>query len=63
MVDPETGDDVEVDTSSPRVRAAFATAEAERRAVVAERLRRCRVQRLQVSTDGDWLRELGRALR
>ncbi len=63
VVDPETGDDVEVDTSSPRVREAFATAEAQRRAEVAARLRRCRVQHLQVSTAGDWLRDLGRALR
>jgi uncharacterized protein (DUF58 family) len=63
MVDPETGDHVEVDTSSARVRAAFADAEAERRTVVAERLKRCRVQHLEVSTAGDWLRDLGRALR
>ncbi|MEV4419863.1 DUF58 domain-containing protein [Patulibacter sp. NPDC049589] len=63
MVDPENGDHVEVDTSSPRVREAFGRAEAERRADVAERLRRCRVQHLAVSTDGDWLRDLGRALR
>lgn len=63
MIDPETGADVEVDTSSPRVRATFAAAEAERRGAVADRLRRARVQRLAVSTDGDWLRELGRALR
>jgi uncharacterized protein (DUF58 family) len=63
VVDPENGDHVEVDTSSARVREAFAAAEAERRAEIAERLRRCRVQHLQVSTDGDWLRDLGRALR
>jgi uncharacterized protein (DUF58 family) len=63
VVDPESGDHVEVDTSSERVRAAFRDAEAERRGTVAARLRRCRVQHLRVSTDGDWLRDLGRALR
>lgn len=63
VVDPETGDDVEVDTSSTRVRAEFAAAESDRRAEVAARLRRSRVQHLRVSTDGDWLRDLGRALR
>ena len=35
LVDPETGRTVEADTASPRVRAAFAAAEAERRAGVA----------------------------
>jgi uncharacterized protein (DUF58 family) len=63
MIDPETGQDVEVDTSSPRVREAFAAAEAERRATVDAALRRARAGHVRLDTDGDWLRELGRALR
>jgi uncharacterized protein (DUF58 family) len=62
MVDPETGDDVEVDTSSPRVRAAFAAAEAQRRDGIDAALRRARAGHLRVDTSGDWLRDLGRAL-
>ncbi|MGX6448879.1 DUF58 domain-containing protein, partial [Patulibacter sp. S7RM1-6] len=62
MVDPETSDDVEVDTSSPRLRAAFARAEAERRARARTAVRRTRSGFLTVTTDGDWLRELGRGL-
>jgi uncharacterized protein (DUF58 family) len=63
LMDPETGAIVEADTSSPRARAAFAAAEAERRAQVAEAIRRCRAHHVTLSTDGDWLRELARVLR
>jgi len=62
-VDPETGELVEADTSSPRVRAEFAAAEAARRAEVAEAVRRARALHVVLSTDGDWLRELARVLR
>jgi uncharacterized protein (DUF58 family) len=63
LVDPETGSTVEADTSSARTRAAFAAAEAERRAGVAAAIRRARAHHVVLSTGDDWLRELARALR
>ena len=63
LIDPETGDLVEADTASPSTRAAFAAAEAERRAAVAESIRRARAHHVTLSTDDDWLRELARVLR
>jgi uncharacterized protein (DUF58 family) len=63
LMDPETGAMVEADTASPRTRAAFAAAEAERRDQVAEAIRRARAHHVTLSTDGDWLRELARVLR
>ena len=63
LVDPETGQIVEADTASPRTRAAFAAAEAERRAEVVDAIRRARAHHVTLSTDADWLRELGRSLR
>lgn len=63
LVDPETGARVEVDTSSRRVRARFAALEAERRAQVARELRRLEVEQVTLSTQGDWLQELGKRLR
>ena len=63
LVDPETGRTVEADTGSARTRAAFAAAEAERRAGVASAIRRARAHHVTLSTDGDWLRELARVLR
>jgi uncharacterized protein (DUF58 family) len=63
LVDPETGQTVEADTGSARTRAAFAAAEAERRAGVAWAIRRARAHHVVLSTDGDWLRELARVLR
>ena len=62
VVDPETGETVEVNTS-PRVRRRFAALEAERKAGLAVELRRARVDHAVLSTDGDWLLELGRRLR
>jgi uncharacterized protein (DUF58 family) len=62
-VDPETGEVVEADTSSPEVRAAFAAAEASRRDAVAAGIRRARAHHIRLSTDDDWLRELARVLR
>lgn len=59
LVDPETGELVEVDTRSNRLRQAFAGAEAERRARVAADLRRIGARHAVVRTDGDWLRDLG----
>jgi uncharacterized protein (DUF58 family) len=63
IVDPETGDRIEVDTTRAAVRERFAEIEAERREQVARDLRRLRVQHVPVSTEGDWLRQLGRRLR
>jgi uncharacterized protein (DUF58 family) len=63
LLDPETGRTVEADTASPRVRAAFAAAEAERRAEVAAAFRRARAHHITLSTDSDWLRDLARVMR
>jgi len=63
VVDPETGTVVEVDTTSQRLRERYARAEHERRAVVAGAVRRAGAQHVMLSTDGDWLRELGRRMR
>ena len=63
LVDPETGDRIEVDTSRRRVRERFARIEADRRAHVARDLRRLQVAHVVLTTEGDWLRELGRRLR
>jgi uncharacterized protein (DUF58 family) len=62
VVDPETGDTFEVDTSR-RVRERFAELEAARRVELSATLRRARVDHVTLSTDGDWLLELGRRLR
>jgi uncharacterized protein (DUF58 family) len=63
LVDPETGARVEVDTSNRRLRERFAELERERRETVAGELRRLRIDHVTLSTDGNWLLELGRQLR
>jgi len=63
LVDPESGELIQVDTSRRRVRETFAELEAQDRARVARELRRLRVEHVVVSTEGDWLRQLGRKLR
>jgi uncharacterized protein (DUF58 family) len=63
VVDPETGERLEVDTSRPRVRARFAALERERRETVARDLRRLHVEHVALSTDRDWLLDLGRRMR
>ena len=63
LVDPETGARLEVDTSNRRLRARFAELERERRDTVSRELRRLRVDHVTLSTDTDWLLELGRQLR
>jgi hypothetical protein len=45
------------------VRERFAAIEASGRAHVASELRRLRVEHVVLSTEGDWLRQLGRRLR
>jgi uncharacterized protein (DUF58 family) len=62
LVDPETGGLIEVDTSRPKLRERFAEAAAEERAGVATALRRSGADHVVLSTQGDWLRALGRAL-
>jgi len=62
LVDPETGERIEIDTSRRRVRERFAELERERRERVAGELRRLRVTHVTLSTAGDWLRDLGRRL-
>jgi len=62
LVDPETGQRVEVDTSSAKLRDAFAAAEAARALEVRAALRAVRARHVVATTDGDWLRELGRGL-
>jgi uncharacterized protein (DUF58 family) len=63
LVDPETGALLEVNTSRRRVRERFADLERRRREAVATELRRLRVHHMALSTDEDWLVELGRRLR
>jgi uncharacterized protein (DUF58 family) len=54
---------VEVDTSSPQLRARFAALERERREGVARELKRLRIDHVTLSTEDDWLVALGRRLR
>jgi uncharacterized protein (DUF58 family) len=63
VVDPETGERLEVDTSGRRVRERFAAAEAQRREEVARELKRLRIDHVVLSTDRDWLLDLGRTLK
>jgi uncharacterized protein (DUF58 family) len=63
LVDPETGAQVEIDSSRPRIRERFAALERSRRDGIASELRRLRVAHVTLSTADDWLLELGRALR
>ena len=63
LVDPETGESLEVDTSNPVLRQEFARVEAQERTMVAQELRRLHVQHVVLSTQDDWLKELGRRLR
>jgi uncharacterized protein (DUF58 family) len=63
VVDPETGQRVQVDTSRRRVRERFAELEAERADRLASELRRLSVRHVRLATDDDWLLEMGRRLR
>ena len=62
LVDPETGELIEVDTARRSLRRRFEQIEAERRARVAAELRRLRVEHVVLSTGENWLRALGRRL-
>jgi uncharacterized protein (DUF58 family) len=63
VVDPETGQLLEVDTSHRGLRERFAAIERERREALVVELRRLRVDHVRLRTDQDWLAELGRVLR
>ncbi|HEU0304591.1 MAG TPA: DUF58 domain-containing protein [Gaiellaceae bacterium] len=63
LVDPETGRQLRVDTSSARVRERYADAAAAERAEVARTLRGLGVGHVVLSTSGDWLRALAAFLR
>ncbi|MDA0179477.1 DUF58 domain-containing protein [Solirubrobacter phytolaccae] len=63
LVDPETGARVEADSSSPELRRRFAAAELARRDQLKSALRSARARHVEVGTDQDWLRALGRTLR
>jgi len=63
LVDPETGERLELDTSRKPVRDRFAELERERYEGVARELRRLHVDHVALSTDRDWLLDLGRRLR
>jgi uncharacterized protein (DUF58 family) len=63
LVDPETGRQLQVNTSRRSVRRRFAEAAAAERAEVAAALRRAGTDHLVLSTSGDWLRDLAGHLR
>jgi uncharacterized protein (DUF58 family) len=63
LVDPETGERIEVDTSRRRVREQFAELERQRREEIARELKRLHVEHVSLSTERDWLLDLGRRLR
>ncbi len=60
LVDPETGQRLEVQTSNPKVRARFAEAAAARRTENAREVRATGAAHLVLSTDRDWLFDIVR---
>jgi uncharacterized protein (DUF58 family) len=63
LVDPETGRQLQVNTSRRSVRKRFAEAAAAERAEVAAALRRANADHVILSTSGDWLRDLATHLK
>jgi uncharacterized protein (DUF58 family) len=63
LIDPETGRQLRVDTSSPTLRANFALAAESERAATGRALSAAGVQHLRLSTSEDWLRALAEFLR
>ena len=63
LVDPETGRQLRVDTSSERLRDRYAHAAAAERKDVARELATLGVGHVVLSTSGDWLRTLAVYLR
>ena len=60
LVDPETGDRYEVQTSDPRLRERYAAAAAAQRATIAGDLRASGADHLTLRTDSDWMLDLVR---
>lgn len=58
VIDPETGDGREIDTSSRQTRRRYAEAAGEQRARIAADIRAAAADHLQLRTDRDWLRDL-----
>jgi uncharacterized protein (DUF58 family) len=63
LVDPESGDELQVDTNDGTLRSRFAEAAAAERAAVTRDLAGAGVAHAVLSTEGDWLRELAIFLR
>ena len=63
LVDPETGRQLKVDTSSDRVRSQFASAAAKERREVAGEIASAGARHVVLRTSGDWLRDLTGFLR
>ena len=63
LVDPETGEQLRVDTRDARLRSRFAAAAAVERSGLARTLAALGVRHVVVSTQGDWLRALAVFLR
>jgi uncharacterized protein (DUF58 family) len=63
LVDPETGRQLQVNTSSRRTRRRFAAAAAAEREAVGAAIRGAHADHLVLSTGGDWLRDLAAHLR
>ena len=63
LVDPETGRQLRVDTSSERLRTRFAAAAAKERQAVAADITSAGARHVVLPTRGDWLRELTGFLR
>jgi uncharacterized protein (DUF58 family) len=58
LVDPESGDQLQVDTNDGKLRERFATAASDERAAVAREFAGAGVAHVTLSTDRDWLRDL-----
>ncbi len=63
LVDPETGDELRVDTGDRKLRDRFSAAADEERRSVARELSSAGVAHVVLSTDRDWLRDLATFLR
>ncbi|MCU0309985.1 MAG: DUF58 domain-containing protein [Acidimicrobiales bacterium] len=60
LLDPETGEELEVRTDDGRLRERYARAAAEQRTAIAGRMRAAGADHLQLRTDRDWLLDLAR---
>jgi uncharacterized protein (DUF58 family) len=60
LVDPRSGQVVEVQTANPRIRERYAAAAAAQRAAIAEGIAGAGGDHLQLRTDRDWLLDLVR---